>query len=40
MILGEGKASPRSAHNMVSGVSLEERRTVVLSMPAHQRRAT
>ena len=40
MILGEGKASPRSAPNMVSDVSLEERRTVVPSMPARQRRAT
>ena len=40
MILGEGNASPRSAPNMVSGVSLEERRTVVPLMPAHQRRAT
>ena len=40
MILGEGKGSPRSAPNMVSGVSLEERRTVVLSMPAHQRRVS
>ena len=40
MILGEGKESPRSSPNIVSGVSLEERRTVVLSMPAHQRRAT
>ena len=40
MILGEGKESPRSAPNMVSGVSLEERRTVVPLMPAHQRRAT
>jgi hypothetical protein len=40
MILGEGKESPRSAPSMVSGVSLEERRTVVPLMPAHQRRAT
>ena len=40
MILGEGKESPRSAPSMVSGISLEERRTVVLSMPARQRRAT
>ena len=39
MILSEGKESPRSAPNVVSGVSLAERRTVEQGMPAHQRRA-